>query len=234
MRASWPPPTMPTVGAPALSAPAPGRRARRCPPRYCMPGQEISATPARARSRAAATVGPPPGDVQHPTAGGDQLPARRRPLRRRTPRHPVDGPGGLEPGDHVAGAGRGRVALGGAHDGDQGVVGADSWARRRCARRGTGQQLREVRGQPGQHHLGLGVAEAHVVLEHPGALGGEHQPGVEHPPVVDAPGAQARRASARRSRSITSSSSAVVDRAAPGGRRPSPRCWGRRRRRRPA
>ena len=35
------------------------------------------------------------------------------------------------------------------------------------------------RAQPRQHGLRLGVAEAHVELEHLRAVGGQHQPGVE-------------------------------------------------------
>ena len=48
------------------------------------------------------------------------------------------------------------------------------------------QRPAEVRRQPGQDHLGLGIAEPAVELEHLGSLGGEHQPRVQDPPVVDA------------------------------------------------
>ncbi len=55
-----------------------------------------------------------------------------------------------------------------------------------------GQQAGQVAVETGQHHLGLGVAEADVELEHLGAGRGQHQPGVEHAPVVDAPGPEGR------------------------------------------
>ena len=52
------------------------------------------------------------------------------------------------------------------------------------------EQFGRVGGEQREHHLGLGVAEAHVVLNDPRPLGGQHEPGVEHAPVVDAPAPQ--------------------------------------------
>ena len=53
-----------------------------------------------------------------------------------------------------------------------------------------GQQPGQVPDQSGQDHLGFGVAEAHIELEHLGAFVGQHEPGVEHAAVVDALGSQ--------------------------------------------
>ena len=44
----------------------------------------------------------------------------------------------------------------------------------------------EVDREEREHHLALRVAEAHVVLDHLGAVGGEHHPGVEHASVLHA------------------------------------------------
>ncbi len=53
-----------------------------------------------------------------------------------------------------------------------------------------GQEPGHIAGQPGQDHLGLGIAEAHIELEHLGPVRGEHQSGVEHAAIVDPPGPQ--------------------------------------------
>ena len=58
------------------------------------------------------------------------------------------------------------------------------------AGRSLGEQRRQVARQPGQDDLGLGVTEAHVVLEHLGPVGRQHEPGVQDTPVVDALGPQ--------------------------------------------
>ena len=52
------------------------------------------------------------------------------------------------------------------------------------------EELGGVAGQQRQHDLGLGIAEAHVVLNDLGAVVPQHEAGVEHAPVVDAPAAQ--------------------------------------------
>ena len=41
------------------------------------------------------------------------------------------------------------------------------------------EQLEQIRPQPRQDRLRLGIAEADVELEHLRAVGGQHQPGVE-------------------------------------------------------
>ena len=87
-------------------------------------------------------------------------------------------------------AARCGVALGRAHHGDRGVVDERRASSPSVAGGRLGQQVGQVAAQPGQHDLGLGIAEAHVVLEHLGPVGREHEPGVEHAPVVDAPAAQ--------------------------------------------
>ena len=62
-----------------------------------------------------------------------------------------------------------------AHSSDHSSrLGAQAPGRRRPRARRAG------RCEAGQHGLGLGVAEAAVELEHLRAVGGEHQPGVEH------------------------------------------------------
>ena len=113
-------------------------------------------------------VAPVPTTFEHPAAGGDE------------PRRRASADAGAEDGDalgrpatasrpsiSVAGAGRLGVARAGEHD-----------ARRRRRRRSVGagadgevaggrrgQQLGEVGVEAGQHDLGLGVAEADVVLD---------------------------------------------------------------------
>ena len=81
--------------------------------------------------------------------------------------------------------------------------------------------------QAGQHGLGLGVAEARVELEHARAVGGQHEPGVEHAPEGASPGGPSRppRAGApRRSARRRAPSRDVGHRATP---RPCRRCWAR-------
>ena len=46
----------------------------------------------------------------------------------------------------------------------------------------------KVTREPGYYHLCLRVAEANVVLEHPGSVGWEHEAAVENAPVVDTTG----------------------------------------------
>ena len=48
----------------------------------------------------------------------------------------------------------------------------------------------EVAVEQRQHRLRLGIAEAAVELEQPRAVGGEHQPGVEHADVRRAGGGE--------------------------------------------
>ena len=124
------------------------------------------------------------GDVQHPPARGE---------------HGAVGSGrgaGVEHGDagerlgrgdaldHVAGARRRGIALGREHDRHTRVIGERD-LRRGAARRRV-HDVGEVDREAGQHHLALRVAEAHVVLDHLGPVGGEHHPRVEHPAVLDA------------------------------------------------
>ena len=94
--------------------------------------------------------------------------------------------------------------------------------RRRCRRRlrthddgGVVERRRRVHGQrelgevgldQGQHGLGLGIAEADVVLDQSRPVGGQHQPGVEHADVrragggevVERPAGRTSRAARRR------------------------------------
>ena len=95
------------------------------------------------------------------------------------------------------------------------------------------QHLGEVGLEPRQQHLGLGVAEARVELEHLGALGGEDEAAVEHAAEVDAARRRARARSSRRISTIRAYCCARRRRG-PASRRPCRRCWGRCRRRPPA
>ena len=112
--------------------------------------------------------------------------------------------------------------------------------RRRCTRRRARSRAAVV-GQPAlacrpsassarsdaqqrQHGLGLGVAEADVVLDEPGPVGGQHQAGVEHADVRRAGGGEVvehrlheRAPPARRPSTAP----------APARRRPCRPCWGR-------
>ena len=57
----------------------------------------------------------------------------------------------------------------------------------------TGQQhRRQLRPQQGHEGFAFGITEAAVELDHLGAAGGEHQSGIDHAAVVDAPAAQGR------------------------------------------
>ena len=83
------------------------------------------------------------------------------------------------------------VALRGQDDADGGVAGEGRRAGLvELAVRHGEEELGGVGGQQREHDLGLGVAEAHVVLNDLGAVGGQHEPGVEHAAVVDAAAAQ--------------------------------------------
>ena len=83
------------------------------------------------------------------------------------------------------------VALGGQDDTDGG--GVREGRRLRPAQVSIGHGEEELRGvdvQQRQHHLGLGVPEAHVVFDDLRAVRGQHEAGVEHAAVVDATAAQ--------------------------------------------
>ena len=70
--------------------------------------------------------------------------------------------------DDVAGPGGLGVAGRGAHHTDGGI-GPEAGDGGERTGGGLGQQRGQVALQAGQHHLGLGVTEAHVELEHLGA-----------------------------------------------------------------
>ncbi len=137
-------------------------------------GRDTEHAPAGRVERPVGGVAPGAGVEDHdPLDAGDRLARRGQPL------------------DGVTGARVLRVALRGHDHAHRGL--AREGGRRHVLQRPVGhgeEQLGRVRRQQGQHHLGLGVAEAHVVLNDLGALGGQHEPGVEHAPVVDAPPAQ--------------------------------------------
>ena len=85
----------------------------------------------------------------------------------------------------------GRIALRSQHDGDRRRLG-EGWCVHQRTSGCLAEHLEEVTGDPGQHHLGLGIAEAHVELDHLGALRGQHEPGVEQSSVVDPMSAERR------------------------------------------
>ena len=96
-----------------------------------------------------------------------------------------------QPGDDAAGAGLLGVARAGHHHAHGGV--AREGRGPHSAQRAGGhrhEQLGGVARQQREHHLGLGIAEADVVLNHLGPLVTQHQAGVEHAAVVDAPPVQ--------------------------------------------
>ena len=150
--------------------------------RYCMPGQEILDDGGVGPVAGGGEVGAGAGDGEDPAAGGGHP-------RADAGAEDLDagkGPGRLQAVDGVAGAGGGGVALGGQDDRHRGIV-DERRLRREAAGGGLGQQLGQVAVEPGEDDLGLGVAEADVVLEHLEPVGGEHEAGVEDAPVVDAP-----------------------------------------------
>ena len=104
-------------------------------------------------------------------------------------RDPVQGLRLGHAADGVTPPRRPRIALGG-HDHTHRCLVSDGGHGAQVARRHLGQGGRQVADEAGQDDLGLGVAEAHVELEHLRSRGGEHEAGVEHPAVVDAAAAE--------------------------------------------
>ena len=93
--------------------------------------------------------------------------------------------------DGVAQARRVGVAGRGQYDAHGGVAREFRWLHlvERAVRRGE-EEGGGVGLEQRQDHLGLGVTEAHVVLDHLRSVLGQHEAGVEHAPVVDAAPAQ--------------------------------------------
>ena len=83
-----------------------------------------------------------------------------------------------------------RVAGGGGDDGARRARGDLERDRRDVAAGGGQRQRREVAAEQGQDGLGLGVAEADVVLDEARPIGGQHQAGVEDADVRDAGGGE--------------------------------------------
>ena len=123
-----------------------------------------------------------------------------------------------------------RIAAGCQHGGDRRVIGEREW-RRRLPSSHSSETLRESVRHQRQHHLGLGVAEPAVELDHVAACpsGVHHQAGVQHAAEGRAAPAQsprARAASTSRARSLEQRRRGD---ARPGCRRPCRRCWAPRR-----
>ena len=149
---------------------------RRCRGAAERPSNEITSAAAYAAARAAARSAPsavtprtrPPAVTIAPSrsavpAWKTSAPAGRRPGRRSHRRSTSS-----------------RIAARGEHDADGGArvpVGLGAGEAAGLGRRQ--QQLEQVRAQARQHDLRLGIAEAHVELEHLRAVRAEHQPGVE-------------------------------------------------------
>ena len=96
--------------------------------------------------------------------------------------------GGVETVDRHAGLVGARIAAGGEDHGDRRVGRPVHLHVREPAGGAREQEVRQIGAQPRDHDLGLGVAEPAVVLEDLRAVGGEHQPRVEEPPVRQALG----------------------------------------------
>ena len=132
-------------------------------------------------SRAASGSAPSAGHVQHAPAGGDDRPVAARAV----PAWVTSTSSGTRSSPLITIAARGRGGVAGArqHDGDRpaGATTVELGDRAPASRpaHAREQQLEQVRAQPRQQRLRLGVAEAHVELDHPRAVGGQHQAGVE-------------------------------------------------------
>ena len=159
--------------------------------RTCIPSNSIPAIASYAAARAAARSGPRPvtASTRPPVVTPSAIPAGNTQCsrffgesgslsdpRRRQNRF----------SDH-RGVG---VAGGGGDDGAGGAVGdVDGDVGEAALGRGEGEGG-EVRAQQRQDRLGLRVAEADVVLDEARAVGGQHQPGVEHADVRRAGGGE--------------------------------------------
>ena len=148
--------------------------------RICIPSKLILRAASYARSRAWPASGPKPVTPKHAAAGGHDAPlvVARGPGMRDL--DAVDGRSLVEPRDHVALRCGRRVAGGGEHHGHGPVVGEARLGAGEAARLAAREeQVGQVGAQPGKDGLRLRVAEAHVVLEHPGAGDRHHQARVE-------------------------------------------------------
>ena len=124
------------------------------------------------------------------------------------------------------------IAAGGEHDAHRpALVPLGVVARQAAGDRRALQQVEQVRAQARQHGLRLGVAEAHVELEHARPVGGEHQPGVQA--AVEGRAAVAQLVDHRLVDRAHVSPPRARDRCrAPASRSPCRRCSARDRRRR--
>ena len=145
--------------------------------RSCIPSKRITSAAAYAASRAAA--GSRPSAVTFRT----RPPAvTTSPSRSAVPAWVTSTPAGTSSSPEMTSPGgrRRRIAARGQHE----RHGAALVPLRLDAGQPTGlgraqQQVEQVAAQPRQHRLRLGIAEAHVELEHLRPRGGQHQPGVE-------------------------------------------------------
>ncbi len=84
-----------------------------------------------------------------------------------------------------------RVPRGGGDDGARRGVGGDPHGSLGEPSLAAGEEhLEQVVVDEGEHRLCFGIAEAAVVLEQPGTVGGQHQPGEENPDVGGALGSE--------------------------------------------
>ena len=106
--------------------------------------------------------------------------------------HALDGGGGIQSRKRASGDRSLGVALAGEHDGDgRGVRERGSREILEIAGCRGQQQRRQRVDEPGQHDLGLGVAEARVELDDLDALRREDQARIEQPDEGRALGIQA-------------------------------------------
>ena len=204
--------------------------------RQWAPSRVIPSTRGVGAVTGGAYVGAGADHGQHPAAGRDDPAVLVRAGCRRAGRRSRSAvPPRPQPVDRVAGARRLRVALG-RDDHRHGGVGRPlQRPERRRARRSAAACSSDPSGraQPGQHHLGLRVAEAGVELDHPHPARGQRQPGVEQPGERRAPPRHLvdRRLQHCREHLVDQAGAAPT---AAASRRPCRRCSARCRRRRPA
>ena len=91
--------------------------------------------------------------------------------------------------NHITRSRRQGITLCGTHHGHHGILGELGFSLQ-IARGSLSQQLSKITTQARDNHLTFRVPKAHVVLNHLEPLRGQHEPGVQHPAVVNSPCSQ--------------------------------------------